>query len=409
MEELVKKILEYMVKGYSINDVMDAMKDLFSRNEDKYYLLVKNTFDKARKGMPAEEYDKIVNLRKERAETLKKAKMQDIADKVKARTESNTSATSLKEAMAQAANMVARLEDVSYNTARVYTKAVYPEFYDYYANNRNHDETYLIEMAEKIIKCDMSQTVARNLPGYTKMMNYVESNRPELFAKINELYASHSAYESRNFNIVSSNQENQEIYNNKSLLIAILLEYRIPYNIAIDFINANSDIFLKVGESLSADNFSETLLNETYDKRNALRWYLNESTGLDEFVDYRTERFNEFLLKFNILKSDLDKLKKLVYAETKLSSSIVEKINNRHSEERLNLTQEELRNLLNYVYKNGLTDDQLEGLVGFAKTTKTRFIEMLKDTDNIDDQMLLSGLAKLKEYKLDVANYVGRK
>lgn len=412
IEELIKKILELYNEGYTKKTIIyfygEELCTNYGVNNDYLEHLIKTSSEKLRKSLPEVEYQKIVNKRAEIDKKLAFDKSKKIADKVKSRIDALDSPITKKQ-YSDILWAVARLDGKKDSSdVKKCFELVYPEESKKLETEFGFTPEKLLDFASKIIEKDIPKHVAAKTSGYNAMMDYVQNNHPDIYQKILNVYASHGKTPAEELNMGIFAPKVPDLYKNKDILINILLKYRVPYIIAIKFINDNSDIFLTKPNSINLDNFYETLIDRTHDRQEAVRWYLNEMASVDDFTDYRVAKFNVFLFRFNELKSDITKLRRFMESEVRPDANLMEKIQKRNTEERLDLTQEELTSLLNYIYVNALTDEELEYFIKYSKTTKARFIERLEDTENIDNQMLLKGLEKLNEYKLDKITGPGR-
>lgn len=411
MDRIINDILNYMGKGYSVNEVVKAMKkDIdseFRGDVDKFYSLVSNTFEKAKKKMTSEEYEKLKVLRKEHSEQLKLESYKKIADKVKEFTlEMEKKGLSLKEALAYAASAVANYEGLSTSVVRAYTKTVYPEFYDYYYNNKNITPEHFEAMAKRIIEKNMYESVAARMQFYSKMIEYLENNNPELLAQMRKVFNSHKKRNEDLFkDTVSIN--NRVFKDSKTRMIAeIVLEYRVPIAYLMSFINDNVEYFCT---SASEKNVDDILLGLKQIKISvldeAIKWYLYETVRENEYTPNAVKRFNEFAGEFSRICKTGEDVEKFVSQRTYTNIGKIKKRFESHiTGEDYNLSEEEIRIIAKYIYKYGLSEEGISRVLCLPRFHKSKLIEQLQHLGTPIDIYLVSRLQQLNEYQLDLYN-----
>lgn len=403
MDNILKKINEYFLMGYSINEIIECMQpeidSEFKGNVDKFYLLVERRFNALRTNMTKEEYEKIKLLRKERAEAKKIAEYKRIATKVKEKTEElQDNYSSLKEALGVAVQLVANFESLSTELVRNYTRIIYPEFYEYYFNNRNITEEDLVAMAQRIIDNNMYASTACKLNDYNKMMEYISVHRPDLYEQIKAVYASHvntEEFRNRLF------QNSESVFFNYEYLEKIIWEFRPSLNLLLYFLNRNL-LFTK--RKIDSE---EELMNLLYAEPNTgffntMRWYLSETVVKDDYKEYRNKRFEEFCRKFFSIKNIEARLNFVNQVTAIDLNSVKEKINQHHQGENYFFTLDDNRQIVRFCYNYALTRKDLESALFSQRVEKTYFIDALAKSPDIYDQMLVDGAKRLNEYYKDI-------
>ena len=415
---LTDKVINYYKSGYGPREITAMMnediKTYYNGEEDKFFEFVKRSIENERLTMSEEEIKKIADVRKEMLEKAKKQKIREIADQVKERIESPLYSGMPREKMAKAANMVAKLVGLKSDKVREYFKQVYPELYQAYMENMRTGEFYE-KMAERFIKEDVAKSSAEKAYGYSTMIRYLSENNPELHAKLLESFASHEANPTRNTPVISGSTD---IYNNKNLLIEIMLEYRVPFKGASEFVSKYSDIFLVYPKRfISPEEYMETISEKRMDFEKALNWYVTEMSmyydpeKYDELMLYRIKRFKDFERKFALISNDINNVIKFVKAETAISlASVHKKVAEHIPDTPYNFDNNDIRNILKYSYKYGAGEIDLQKFFGIPRISKSKLPERFK-VESIDDQIILEGYKKLLEFKTDMsyAYKVGRK
>ena len=234
------------------------------------------------------------------------------------------------------------------------------------------------------------------------MMKYLQENNTDLLEQVNSTFAYQSVYGPRSFEFANPNRVN---FNNINMLIDILLEFRMPLNDMSEFVSENNDIFLHESSRITPEDLEDLLRSTTMS--HSLEWYLAE-LNLDsiqniseEIKERKKARFNEFAIKFRIIKSDIDQLNRYVTAETIVPmSSVMQKVNDHAHGEVYGFTNNDVRNLLKNIYKYGLTELDVYHYYGIPRISNSSIVRNF-EIENIDDEIIFSGYQKMVSYNAD--------
>ncbi len=417
-EVLIKRILEYRALGYTRNETAAAMPEVVERFYDNYehklYQLVDITYTKAAALDTEEQKLKLESVRKARKQEKLMARYQELADAVKQRYELNMTEGSERQSLLNAIKYVAAQTGNSEDVVKTALNLIYADFYNETIKEKELDEQYFVELAEKIINSGMSKSIARTYYGYEKMIEYIKTNRPELYEKIRHNYDSHKISPS---NLFDEKYDSLLRSDRIKTLVDIMCEFRIPVSHLVYFINSNTDLFTKNNEPLTEEQLQNELYNlEGEYLKKKVSWYLYETqlnvVKADFYNPIRSGRFDEFMTQFSLYR--LTPAGGKEFLENTLNCNLIaikEKFNNRNLGEPYNLTIAEARNVVRYIYNNGLSIIETSQRLGLPEIHPESFINVLSKSDAIEDQMLIEGYKRLLEYNLDVvkSGFIGRR
>lgn len=402
---MVKDILELNAAGYSRLEITQIIMKKYDYDEDYCFDTVRSILTKARKQMTEAEKQQIElnrKLHKEASKVERENIRKELATLVKDRAESDALYTKTSTKLQQSIKSIAMLKGVSEEMIREYTKQFYPEFYEEYSTDANLDEDYFLKLAYKIIDKSISKSDAQHMMGFPKMMKYLEEKNPTLLEKVNDTFAFQNANSARSFEFASTTRIN---INNLNMLIDILLEYRMPLEDMCVFLSENHEIFLHNAQIILPEDLDKYL--RVTSTSNSLEWYLAEM-NLDatlnipvEYIERKKERFNDFAMKFRILKNDMSRLEKYVSAETIVPmASVMQKVNDHIYKDSYYFTNDDVRNLLKNIYKYGLTELEIKQYYGVPRIANSSIVRNF-EPQNVDDQILIAGYRKMANYHAD--------
>lgn len=394
-----------MLQGYSVKEIISIMQPVIEKelsgDVDKFYYVVTKVFENTRALMSSEDKEQLKESRKKRAESLRLEKSKMIADKVKIITEkSQQNYGSLKDALAYAVQSVARTDNLTKDTVRAYTRTIYPDFYEYYNQNLDVTPEQLVVMAELIIEKSMYKSMAERMPHYTKMIQYLATNRPDLLEQIQSVYASHTG----NFNN-EPNSVSLSSFENFEYLERIICEFRPSMNLLLEFIN-RAGIFAK--EINSTDELAKLLsLEKQTIYSHGIQWYISEAAIPDDFTEYRNTRFNSFVSTFFAFDSLEDRFKYINVATFIDLRSVKSKIADQDYNNKYGFSLDDNRQLVRWCYNYALTRLDLERALFGRQVDKSEFIAQLSKSDNLYDKMLVDGAIRLNGFYIDISNKTG--
>jgi len=388
MKDIKEQIRGYILKGYTRRKIMNEMNEFiekeFNGAYDPFYSLVDYEYVNISKKITKEEY---ANLKELRLVELKKEKYEEyvrVTSLVKSKTENYiASYYSLQKALKSAIERVAKEEGITEATVRRYVKIIDEEWYFYHAEDRDKNEEYLLENANKIVDRQMNYFVAHKLPGFYKTIKYAKENHPELYEKILNNFASHAPnnYEA----------DNKVKIINVDLLMRVIFEYRIPLDNLYEFIISNKSIFLREELNSVEELYNELNKIHSAKYKQALNWYMHEAIGVDDYTEYRINRFEIFLEEINKkVNTDDKKLYIRSITESNLNGIKGIQINNQNN-------VEFYRYIIKCMYNFAITKNEMERNLNVQKLDLELGISLLNNND-IYDLMLIDGLNRFNAY-----------
>jgi len=239
------------------------------------------------------------------------------------------------------------------------------------------------------------------IPGYNQMLKYLESNQLELYNELKNYYENNKTARG----LVDSKNQMLNIKNGE-MLINIVLEYRVPIETVCEFVNQNKDIFLKdVSKVLGEEEMVEVLKSlSVVDLQEAVKWYFYESLTPDEYTEYRITTFYDFAKQFATLKSNFKILTDFINIKTHLPiESIISRNSLRKYREKYNYSIADIRAIIKYAYKYALSTRGMPGAFLMDSFDYRNHLPILKESNELEDQMLVKGYEKLLDYKKDVS------
>lgn len=418
-ELIVKDILKYVMLGYNGTSIFmkywgDQLCKKHNIEEEYLIYLLDKTIPSIKKKLTEEQLEDITMRRKAIKEADDYAKNKELADEVVKRLELvSQDVSNLQKAFSDIVKFVSKNKSVSNEIVRNAVKVIYPQIYHDWQNSAILTPEYFVALAEKIIKKDMTRSIARRELGYDKMLAYIKTNRPDLYDNITEIYKKHS--------IESVHQLKDEAFilnidnfnkDTKIFIINIALEFRVPVANLVEFINKNTDIFLINNKTdMTEKEFLKTiLLNLPVDFVEPMKWYLNEVSLPDSYTQYRINRFNLFSMVISKLKGNPSAIFKYIKMETQTDlTNVYNKIRKQKPDELYGFTKDDIRNILKVIYKLGMSDSYASQFFNLPNFKKYDYVTQISDCEKFEDQMLLSGISHLTEYNLTFYNNSGRK
>lgn len=365
-------------------------------NEEYLYLLSQKTIALAKKNLSASELEQINKNKEEIQLQEEQALKLEIAENVRKLYLDLAGLENSEKSFNSAIEAVARRTGLKTETVKNYTVEVFP--YLYIQRENLETPEYFIDFAERIIKNDTYLAIAKSVPGYLKMREYIEANRPDLHEKIEAQSAKHMESSRSYFQNLPINTENDIFKGDiKELLAQIMLHFRVSVDVIVDFVNNHADLFLKNTDKINADNL--TRLRGALPAMMLYAFNFLYAEDMKEFEDYRIAKFNYFVAQLDLLSSDREKQKRFIESETgDKIASVLEKTKKHELREKYEFTQEEIRNIIKFIYKYGLTRNQASEYFEIPGLSKKEIVSQLVDTDSPDDQILIKGMNLLSEF-----------
>jgi len=406
MDLLIEKIEKYVLSGFMVKEIVELMdetiKKEYGSDYDKFYLLVKNIYDEPRNNWPKEDYEKLKEKRKNRLEAKKEETIKKIGLMVKEETLKNeNNHLVIKESLHQAIKKVAASTGLTTQTVVKYVKLTDVVWFNETLNSTVSVD-YLIHTIERVISKNMYSSESSRVPYYTKAVDYVKENRPDLYEALRKNYDSHKSYQ----NIEVSKKK--EYFKNIDILMNIIFEFRVPLTELYEFLTKTSDMFLL--EPINSKEELENVFRTTnsYHRFYSMNWYLYEATSKDDYTDYRINRFKEFQEKFFALETKEEQFRYVIEKTYIDLSKIKEKIENKsYVNGHYGFDINDYRNMLRWCYNYSLDTPEMEQLLGVPKMKKREMISVLETSNDIYDQMICDGAQRLSEYNQTVAYSMG--
>jgi len=371
----------------------------YNMSQDGLYRIVESFYSETEKRLAPDAYETLKELRKTVKDQLKINARKAVADQVLEKAAYIPGVEMSRNVYSSAIKHVCRMTGISETTVRGYIKEFYPNVIP---SRSEYSDEYCLEFANRILNNNILQGDAKNNPGFYATMEYIEKNEPELYAEIKKMWN-----ENRYNRIVFSEKSSKINYlKDPNLLVKILLEFRISPTDACTFVNRFRNIFLNSSvEVLTTEELMSDLQAIKDSTRDAVKWYLFESVSPDQYSEYRLQKFNNFASQLETLINDEKRLKEFV---NYVCYDHLEKLSGRTPQHFVgnhrNYTLEEAYILGKYAYKMGLSES-MRGNIVYAQTVRNdMLVPKLKQSPNIEEQMIADGLKKLGEYNLAIVD-----
>ena len=365
--------------------------------------------------MTDEEKEQIKENRRIHKLEQKKQIATDIKEKAISDVKYSRTSDKLRQAIKFYSQKLLISESVLKDTVRTF----YPEFYRNYINDSFLNEEYFVRLANNIINNPkITKKEAKAKLGYNDMISYLESKNPELLEKVEEVLNESKRFSLFNLEVEGHDSKYSKLFNLSSLdaLVEIMLEFRVRLSEYCTFVNEISNLFLNANQQITEDDLVKGLLSKRKNYDEAIRWYFMEVssyTNPDKYteeINYRINKFNEFRMNFTSLKNTPDKLNKYVLEATTIDlKTVYAKVHVQVSNSPYHFTNDEVRNIIKFVYKYGLNEKQIDQLLGIPRFSGAHFVANFQ-VENIEDQIIIDGYHNLIQYKKDMAGaYYGIK
>lgn len=422
-DELVKEILKmYFDSGKSIAEIAKQLAPKYEGwtaynkeidqgkgkeiTEEYLYLLTQKTIALANKRISHEDISQIkqnkANLQQESENALKL----EVADAVRNLYIDLSGNTVSEIEFNKAISTIAARKNLSKYVVKSYTNEVYP--YLYPTQTEEEMAQYYVELAERIIKNGGYIAVAAKNPKYSSMRKYIKENRPDLHQQL-ELLAQSNLQNVRDKyrDVVLSDSTRVFKSDMCELIIQIILTYRVPVTLIVEFINNNADLFLKNDDKITPEELSQLNGATSQMEFYALKFFYSENSP--EFEEYKISVFNEFVAQFNLLKGDTNKQIRFIKAQTSDKiASVLEKTKSHVPGAYYNFTNDEYRAIIKTIYKYAITEEGIKSFFGMQSVRKNEIVSRWTPSEFPEDQMLLKGVADVAIYNQEISGFPQR-